>query len=255
MSEIVPVEELKRPKFFLLLHYPLADPAEAAARVKEIAGLGVTHIVLDGPVSIGPLRVLGKGCVSIVVKALSEWGPAALKIRRADSNRPSMKNEAKLQGVANSVGVGPTLYAHSNNAIVMELVEGVRLKEWVASGFSSEALRSVVASSLLKARMLDVVGLDHGELSRAGKHIIVTRGHQGRIIDFESASLTRRPRNVTSLASYFFMRKPLAQLTRELVRDFNVEKFLSHLRTYKQVMDDEAFGKLMDYLHLPREGL
>lgn len=248
---VVPLAQLKSPECSILLHYPSGDPAQALLRVREVAKLGVTHIVLGGPVRIGPFRVLGKGCVSIVVKALSRWGLVALKIRRADSDRPSMENEAKMQMAANSAGVGPKLYAYSENAIVMELIDGLRLKEWVlSSDFTTEALRTVIATSLLEARKLDSAGLDHGELSRADKHVIVTRDGRGRVIDFESASLSRRPRNVTSLASFFFMRKPLADAARHLVRRFEPAEFIARLRTYKAAMDDRVFNDLLEYLDL-----
>ena len=51
---------------------------------------------------------------------------------------------------------------------------------------------------------LDQVGLDHGELSKAPKHLLVDKAEKIFIVDFETASLERRVANVTAVCQYLF---------------------------------------------------
>jgi putative serine/threonine protein kinase len=101
--------------------------------------------------------------------------------------------------------VGPRLVGASRELLAMELVEGEYPVEWVEGLGEGDAdrLRDAFSVLLVKGWRLDSVGLDHGELSRAHRHIIVSE-EGPRIVDFESASTERRCSNVTSLAQYLF---------------------------------------------------
>jgi putative serine/threonine protein kinase len=70
-------------------------------------------------------------------------------------------------------------------------------------------LRGILLDLMEQARRLDVAGLDHGELSSARRHVIVSGG-VARIVDFESASVSRRCSNVTSMAQYLFINRGMA---------------------------------------------
>ena len=51
---------------------------------------------------------------------------------------------------------------------------------------------------------LDQIGLDHGELSKAPKHLLVDKTKRIFIVDFETASIERRVANVTAVCQYLF---------------------------------------------------
>ena len=150
------------------------------------------------------IEILGKGCVGLVTQAILEDELVALKVRRLDADRSSMHEEARLLRLANSVGVGPRLITATKNFLVMELFDGLPLFRWANSlGKRKESVKTVLSDLLNDCFRLDSIGLDHGELSRAPKNVLVGRDGKGCIVDFESASMVRRMANVTSLMQYF----------------------------------------------------
>ena len=62
--------------------------------------------------------------MGLVTQAILDGDLVALKIRRADADRPSMHEEARLLRLANSVNVGPRLVAATKDFLVMELAFG-----------------------------------------------------------------------------------------------------------------------------------
>ena len=207
---------------------------------------------MEGRVEISGLRVLGKGCVSIVVVARCREGEAALKIRRVDANRPSLSQEAELQSLANRVGVGPKLYSYSDNFILMELIRGVNLPDWVKDlkgrGMVTN-LRRVCRDLLAKCWRLDQAHLDHGELSNLSKHVIV--GDRVEIIDFESASTKRSVRNLTSAAQYLFIGGPVASKIRRVLNLKERNTIIEAIRSYKRERgSEEALQLILKRLRL-----
>ncbi len=155
-SNIVPIGYLLREPFIHLIEYPYSDNTaleDARAKVREMEALGVKGILLEGNVVIHGLNVLGKGCTSIVVKALLDRCSnrayrsdsndvedhsfydaetvVALKMMRSDSGRASMEHEADMLTIANRVGIGPRLISYSRNLLAMELIDGIHMVELV----------------------------------------------------------------------------------------------------------------------------
>ena len=93
-------------------------------------------------------------------------------------------------------------------------------------------MRTVVRLLFEQRRRLDSVGLDHGELSRAHKNVLVTGEDGPWILDLESASLSRRPRNLTSLAQYLFL-GGLARRVGRVLGPVDRAGLLGLLRRYK----------------------
>ncbi|MFB6491483.1 MAG: RIO1 family regulatory kinase/ATPase [Thermoproteus sp. AZ2] len=171
-----------------------------ATRVwRQLEDLGLA-VELGGSIAWGEARVLGKGNNSVVLLCRDVRGRRlACKIRRGDAQRPSLLDEAFYLSLANQVSVGPRLIAYSRDVIAMEYVDGVPIPSWWASASRGERI-SVARQLLEQAFALDELGLSHGELSRPGDHVLI-RGGKPVIIDFESASLSRRSRNVLQVAN------------------------------------------------------
>jgi putative serine/threonine protein kinase len=200
----IPLHGLLRSRYSHILTYPGTDPEEAKARVTELSGIGISALGFRGVTQIGGIPVLGKGCVGVVTQARLEGKLVALKIRRLDADRPSMKDEARLLRLANSVSVGPRLISATQNFLAMDLFRGTPLFRWAESSRTGRSVvRKLVKRLLTCCFMLDSIGLDHGELSHAPKNVLVDRVGQPCIVDFESASTARRVANVTSLLQYF----------------------------------------------------
>ena len=230
-----------------VLCYPRPETTEFEARIRELASVGVDAIELSGTHQIGHARVLGKGCVGIVVKALIHGEAVALKIRRVDADRRNMNHEAEMLRLANTVGVGPCLLAQSENFVVMELINGLQLNRWITllpKTGCKRRVRRVIAKLLDDCYSLDRVSLDHGELSEAPKNVLVEKGDIPRIVDFESASDKRRSSNVTSIAQYLLIGGVPAKRLRSVLGWRRKTSLVRALREYKHHPNDEAFQRI-----------
>lgn len=241
------LEDASKIQHFLhLICFPKPDGEELRKRVRQLLSLGVTELIFQGPHSINNLRVLGKGCDSIVVKALMDYRVVALKIRRVDSHIKSLISEGENQKLANSVDVGARVYSFTEDFIAMELIEGQHLDAFIEK-YGEQDIRKVVIDLLRQCRRLDLIGLDHGELSRAHKHVIVTSSLKPVIIDFGSSSRSRRPANVSSIFSFLFLSKSeFSGLLRGKLRSsLDNREIVETLRSYKKTLSEEHFIKVL----------
>ena len=235
MSEFVPLDGLVGAGLGLVLSYPRLDPLLVERRVLEMGALGVEGVLLRGRSRMGDVPVLGRGHVGVVVAARYRGEEVALKVRRVDADRPSLEEEASHLRLANGVGVGPVYLGGSGDLLLMELIEGEYLVEWAAGLGAQDGglVRGVLGGLLERAWRLDDLGLDHGELSRARRHVIVSGG-VARIIDFESASTGRRCSNLTSIVQYLFFSGGMAGALRRVLPAPDRGVLLGALRAYKR---------------------
>ena len=245
----VSLDELSEEKYAKIICYPTCDKKELEKRLGEMRKLGIKALYFTGDKKIGDVSVLGKGCVGIVVSADIERGKAALKIRRMDADRETMKHEVEMLQIANSVNVGPRLIGFTQNLLMMEYIRGILLPKWIEKvkeeRNAAERIRRVLRGILEQCRRLDEAGLDHGELSRATKHIIIDDNDTPWILDFESASVTRKVSNVTSICQFLFLQGKTAKLIREAVNQKEKEKLISALRKYKESQTRERFNEIL----------
>jgi putative serine/threonine protein kinase len=230
------------------LGYPRCDQEEFKKRLLELEELGVQSLEFAGETSIFDLPILGKGYVGIVVIAYTRNEKAALKIRRVDADRNEMFHEGEMLNIANSVNVGPKLLQISKNFLLMELIEGVYFPQWLESLEEKVQLRLrlVLGDVLEQSYRLDESGLDHGELSKAPKHIIVDVNDVPHLIDFESASTNRRVTNVTSICQYFLLGSQIAKKVKEKIEKFNEKELIDVLRKYKHKRTRKNFEKILE---------
>jgi putative serine/threonine protein kinase len=244
--------EIRSPKLVPLITYPHYSEYEYKDRIIEMESLGITSIILGGgggKTIINSAHVAGKGCVGIVVKSKVGSKVCALKIRRTDADRKTMDNEARLHKMANSAGVGPILEGHTKNLIAMEYVSGQSIVDWAGNKnkATKSKMRTVATAVLEQCFSLDAAGLDHGELSRLARHVIVS--DTPYIIDFESASTTRKTCNVTAAAQSIFLYGIIANKVKKILDNTDREKTIIHaLRTYKHFHTRANFVAVLDSL-------
>lgn len=240
--------QFKDEKYASVLCYPRYDTEETAKRIKQLKRLGVKAIQFTGKKKAFDIPVLGRGHVGVVVVAITKTGQAALKIRRLDADRKEMQHEAEMLKKANSVGIGPCLIATERDFLLMEFIDGTLLPDWAANlkgrGMKNK-IRTVLRDILEQCYRLDHVGLDHGELSRAPKHVIIDTVDKPHIVDFETASTTRRTSNVTSISQYVFMKSQLAGILRRKLGYLNHDVFVAALRGYKHEPTRQRFEMLL----------
>ncbi len=244
------IEHLVKEPYVRVLCYPSPDAKIAIERVDELKVLKVKDILFEGKTKIGKLGVVGKGCVSVVVKATTNSDIYAVKIRRMDANRVSMKREAEMHLMANSINVGPKLFGVTENFLLMEFIEGSSILEW-SKGIEKqriEKIRKVLEDLLDQCYALDRLGLDHGELSDVKKHVIISE--KPVIIDFESASIGRRAANLTKIVQYLFIGGPMSKNLRKIlgIEDQNI--VVDSVRKYKEEKNQESYLNLLSRLNL-----
>lgn len=233
-----------------ILTYPRRDVEVLKRRIEAVKRLGVNLIEFTGSKEVSNVNLLGKGTRSVIIKAWVSGYTYALKIRRLDSSIPSLKSEAENMKIANSVSVGPKLVSYNSDMILMELVDGKPILEWMNTQTDSDVVRRALFKLILDAYRLDAVGLDHGELSRASKHILVKSNNEPIILDFGSSSTNRRPSNVSSLVSYLFIRGTLPKNIQKFCQYSSREEILDGLRNYKSRPSKEALYNLIGRLGL-----
>jgi len=250
---LVPLSSLAKLPYNRLIAYPSGEPEEVESRIRQLRQLEITALDFQGRLKTDHLSILGKGVVGIVVIGVRGNQRVAVKIRRVDARRPSLIHEAELLKTANSLGVGPECLGGTADVLAMELVEGLSLPLWLESlkGRGRRAhIRSVVRPLLEQCVKMDAYGLDHGELSRAHKNVIVSDDDTPKILDFESASVMRRPSNFTSLTQYLFLGGSIAKKMARLMGPVDRGELLSCLRDYKNGGWRDAFENATKVLGL-----
>jgi putative serine/threonine protein kinase len=243
----IPIWRLLEHPYAVILSYPRPTKKELTKRLEELKKLNVATISFQGPKQLLNLHILGKGCVGLVVMANANGKEAALKIRRVDADRATMRHEAQMLKKANSTGVGPKLLAASKNFLVMQYVKGQTLEQWLIYHEGKREKEKVLREILEQCWRLDQAILDHGELSYAAKHVIVERNGKPTIVDFETASANRHPANVTAISQYLFFRSTSRQASRPPKRR---QTLIERLRSYKKDRNRTNFENVLKALAL-----
>jgi len=242
----VPTVNLKMEPYASVLCYPKVNEAELQSRLGELREHGVEAVEFAGDASAFNVPVLGKGFVGIVVIAHLGGQRAALKIRRVDADRLGLEHEAQMLAKANSAQVGPRLICVSQNFLLMQLIDGDLLPNWLDAHKKVVHIRGVLNEVLEQCWRLDSIGLDHGELSKAPKHLIVDRQQKPWIVDFETASVDRKPANVTSVCQFLFTSGgAVAKAVAEVLGEINREEAINALRLYKNERTRENFNRVL----------
>jgi putative serine/threonine protein kinase len=248
VPETISVRQFDRMPYLTILTYPRPNLRQAKSRIRQLVELGIERVTFEGRTKIGRLGLVGIGTVGLVVKGTGEGDEVyALKIRRADANRESMAEEFRLTQLANRVRVGAPAYGCTKDIMSMRYIKGIELEDYVKAATGKGTARRVreLAHALLnQCRKLDLIGLDHGQLSNLRKHVIVD-GERPYIIDFESASQNRVTKNVTTAAQYLFVGSRLAPRINKALSIKRRDAVLEALRRYKADMSDENYVRFL----------
>ncbi|AEM38104.1 Thr/Ser protein kinase [Pyrolobus fumarii 1A] len=236
--ECLRIEEARR-----AICYPRPEAPLCDALIDELRSIGVECIVPMGRFRKAGIPILGSGWAGNVFAALWNAHLVAIKALKPNSRRKSMLREALLAKIASMYGVAPRVYTFTRRLIVMKLVNGSVLASYKPSDTARALL--VLRRLLYKAYILDRLGIDHGELVRPGGQVMV-EDDEPYIIDFDSASALRKPRNVTSLAAGL-ARIPWAS---RLVKPSSDPSVRTVLREYRRNPTLNNFEAVLDALGL-----
>jgi len=242
----ITIEKLSEEPYASIMCYPKPSKTELKKRLEELQRLGVETLEFSGEKQALNTPILGKGCVGIVTIAYRNGEKVALKIRRVDADRSRMRQEAKMLKKANLVYVGPRLLGVSKNFLLMQFIDGDLLPKWLDKQIGKTVVRKVLREVLEQCWRLDVAGLDHGELSHAPKHIIIDKSDVPFIVDFETASLNRKPSNVTSICQFLFISGLVAKKVAEKLGGKDNKAIIEALRRYKRDRTRENFETVLE---------
>jgi putative serine/threonine protein kinase len=234
-TAIVTLMQLLEEPFASVVCYPRASPGEMAVRIEELQKLGVEALEFYGKTHAHLMQIYGKGYVGIVVVAQVGDQRLALKMQRVDSERESLEREAQLLNQANSVGVGPKFIAVTKRFLLMELIDGGSFEEWLQTHQDKTEVQAIVADILEQCWRLDEISLDHGEISKAPKHLLVNKTGKPYIVDFETASTTRNASNVTSVCQFLYQgNSDACQSIKQVLGKRNRDELVAALRAYRK---------------------
>lgn len=245
---IVPVEELAKEPYISILCYPKPKEAEAQTRLKELQEHDVTAVEFSGKASAYGVSasLLGKGFVGIVVVAIRESEKVALKIRRVDADREDLLHEADMLSKANAANVGPKLVGASKNFLLMQFIDGDLLPAWLKTPREKAVVQAVLSEVLEQCWRLDESRLDHGELSKAPKHVIVDKEQKPWIVDFETSSDARKAANVTAICHFLFTSAgEVAGTIAATLGERNRDEIVRALQHYKKKRTRESFNQVL----------
>lgn len=244
----VPVEKLSMEPYASVVCYPRANPTEIQNRIEELQKHGIQALEFAGKASAFNVSVLGKGYVGIVVVAYLNGQRVALKMRRVDADRQSLEHEAELLIKANNTDVGPKFIAATNDFLLMQLIDGDLLYDWLETQRGKELVRKVLVDILEQCWRLDEIGLDHGELSKAPKHLLVDKASKPFIVDFETASVERKVANVTAVCQFLFAgNSTVAATVAETFGERNRLELIDALKAYKKNRTRQYFEGLLKF--------
>jgi predicted Ser/Thr protein kinase len=246
---LVQIEDLVKKPYRELLAYPNPSEESVESRIRQLKGLGIEGLEFEGPLRIGKLSVLGKGVVGLVFRGIAENGRVAVKVRRTDSRRISMIHEAAMMRAANKAGIGPECLGSSEDVLEMQFLEGQRLPLWISS-LKGRGRKARVKAMLEQCVRLDAFGLDHGELSRAHKNVLVSKVDHPWILDYESASLMRRVNNFTSLAQYILLSGRFSRKVLRILGPVDRDELVKYLRLYKSGLTNDAVESTLRLLQV-----
>jgi putative serine/threonine protein kinase len=222
-----------REKLKFLITYPLFDHNTFESRMRELLSLDICSIFSFGKVQLHNIFILGKGSVGLVTLVKNRRKFFVLKIRRTDANRINMYDEVVYQSLANSIGIGPFLVNYSENFILMEFVR----------------ILKCTISILEQCFLLDCLKLDHGQLNRTDRHIIISKEGNPTILDFETSSTRRRPSNVTSISQGIFLHGPIFSRLKGTI-DNDRSHSIRCIKDYKMDMRREKFEKILSLFRI-----
>jgi len=242
----VPVSRLTEEPYASLICYPKATSDEIQARMRELAALNIEEVEFSGSMRMSSLHIVGKGHTAVVVKARTPQGTYALKIRRIDAVCGTLRYEAAMLAEANKADIGPKLIASSNDLILMELIEGIPIEEWLSVRKEKGEVQAVLRRIMEQCRRLDNIGLDHGELRRAPKHILIDENGEPSIVDFENASINRNASNVNLVCQFLFIGNSDARKMLNSIIGERGPEFRDALTHYRKDPDGGSFDELAE---------
>jgi putative serine/threonine protein kinase len=224
--------------------YPDPDSQYCSKLIDSLKKASVMEFVDYGNALVAGLRILGRGWSSNVFLAVTLDGSiVAVKALRPDSRRKSLLWEGSVWSVASMAGVAPRLQAADRYFVVYTPVLGPVIGEYMPK--NSLEWEYVLRLIIDKTYVLDVLGIAHNELARPEQHILLDSCSKGLpepfIIDYESSTLSAKPRNVSQVIGGLHRVKAFTGCM--------VDNYLRNmLREYRSTLSPRLLAEIREYV-------
>ncbi len=180
-----------------------------------------------------------KGKRSIVLKGIYKGKPVAIKTINPESHaQNTLQKEALWLEKLNLISIGPRLILAGEHYLIMELLSGMRIQEWLHTA-QRQAILHVLKKVLDQCIALDRHKITKEEMHHPYKHIIISQ-NKPVMIDFERSHYSEFPKNVTQFCQY------IASIPAELqAKKINItpttiraaaKKYSQDANKYKQIL-------------------
>jgi len=222
-------------------------------KIKGLPSAGISNIKF---LARGKRGVIHTGILIFRGKRIKVAIKSKLPESRAESR---IENEGKWLKLVNKKGIGPQVIKSSKNYVMYKFIEGDFLLDFVSrSDVTKEQILDILKNIFGQLYVLDMLGVNKGEMHHPVKHIIVeeklvrnktVKGDQiefiPMLIDFERCYESHRPKNVTQFCQFFLngkIRVPLEQ------KGIFVDKelLLERAKEYKKRMTETKLNKITE---------
>ncbi len=188
------------------------------------------------------LKFIAKGKRAYVYEGYFRQRRCAFKFRNPKASVDTLRKEYEILKDLNKYSVGPKAYLFAGEFFIMEFAEGLRFNEFLMKS-KRERILIVLDNILEKLRTLDKLKIDKKEMSHPYKHIII--GKKVYFIDFDRATKTERPSNVTQFCS-FLLRNDINNLLAE--KRIFISGLKQLCRDYKRSYKESDFKKIKEVI-------
>lgn len=169
----------------------------------------------------------------VVVKTVH---PESKAINRIENEVAFLKRLEKYH-------IAPRVFFKGEDFFVMELIAGEFLIEYLQKS-SAKEVRVVLKKILEIMYLLDTLGINKGEMTRPLKHVLVRSDGEVTVLDFERATMSEAPQNVTQFCQ-FLTSRGLQRILTENGIAFDKTEFVNMTQNYKKDTSKRNFDRIV----------
>lgn len=157
---------------------------------------------------------LAKGKRGIVIQATKSSKELCIKYRNPFSSVNTLTNEYNILKILEKEHIAPRPIEFKDNYLVMERINGSEIEEFIKKANRNNAIR-ILWQIIDYMVLLDSLMINKQEMNHPQKHIMIRKEKTSRVkdsdnslmykswlIDFERASYTHNPKNLSQFLSY-----------------------------------------------------
>jgi release factor glutamine methyltransferase len=195
------------------------------------------------------IALLTKGHRGLIYTGMYKRQKIAVKAQRPDIDAEgTVDNEAVQLKELNKHKIGPMLLFSGKDVLAYKFIEGEFIMDYLArTDVKKDAVIQVLTNVFEQMFALDKLGLNKEEMTHPMKHIIVTKGNNAVLLDFERCKARKQAHNVTQFAQFVISGRIMHHLERLKIR-INMLEMLKRTKHYSDSKTRENFEKILELL-------